>query len=147
MSKKEIALGTAFTLACWLAAVLSVVLAHERGGKLCALDSVPLKPEFQVDVVFADGTEKSFCNPLCAAGYIREGKGAARSITVRDENTGKLLDAESAIYVESEVFTHRESASRIHVFSNRADAEEHAQQYRGAIIPSPFKAITTQHGK
>ena len=48
------------------------------------------------------------------------------------------MDSEQAVYVESAVFTHRESANRIHIFADSADAEEHAEHYAGTIVPSPF---------
>ena len=58
---------------------------------------------------------------------------------VRDEVSGRLLVPAQAVFVTSEVFTHRESANRTHVFAERAEAERHAAEYRGELVPSPFE--------
>jgi hypothetical protein len=141
MSKKEITAGIVLMAVGWILALLSSLVATRPAGEaVCALDSVSLKPEFQVDVTFRDGSKQSFCNAACTLSYLREGRRAVRSITVRDENSGEPLDAKEAFYAKSEVFTHRESSNKIHIFAALDDAKEHAEQYGGRMIPNPFSA-------
>jgi hypothetical protein len=140
--KKELVGGIIFTAACWLVALLSAVGSRGPAEKpLCAQDAVPLKPEYQVEVRFSGGEVRRFCNAGCALAYLNETRRNRRdveAVTVTDETTGAPLDSGAAFYVESEVFTHRESSNRIHVFAAREDARRHASEFNGAIIPNPF---------
>jgi len=135
--RKEVAAAAALVAACWLLALASA-LAGRGAGPLCAQDRVPLKPRYQVDVVPADGATLRLCNVTCAALFLRGNERPVARVVVRDEETGAPLDPAAAFFVESEVFTHRESSNRIHVFGSLADAEEHARLYRGRRVPNPF---------
>jgi len=138
MTRGEIAAGAAFMAACWIIALAAGLAGRGTAGGVCAQDRVPLKPVYQVEVAMAEGSSVSLCNVTCALLYLEEGGRRAREVTVRDETTGEPIDSEAALYVESEVFTHRESANRIHVFALEADARQHAEHYGGEALPSPF---------
>jgi hypothetical protein len=84
------------------------------------------------------GRTVSLCNVTCALLYLEEAEHRAVKVTVRDETSGEPLDSESAFYVESRVYTHRESANRIHVFADAAHAREHVEGYDGEPVKSPF---------
>jgi hypothetical protein len=146
--KKELIGGIVFTGACWLVALFSSLAPRGTAGEnfLCAQDAVPLKPEYQVEARFAGGEVRRFCNVGCAAAYLKEKRREAEAISVRDEVTSAPLDSEAAVYVESEVFTHRESSNRIHVFAVPSDAERHAGEYNGTIIPNPFAGLRRAGG-
>jgi len=136
--RKDLAAGAALVVCCWTLALASALLARRSGVPLCAQDSVPLKPEYQVDVALQDGRTVSLCNVTCALLYLKEAGRRAARVIVRDETTGAPLDPASAFFVESDVFTHRESSNRVHVFASRADAQEHAREYGGRFVPDPF---------
>jgi hypothetical protein len=136
MRKPEITAGAAFVAACWLLALASAWTGQADG--VCIQDRVVLKPVYMVDLTLADGTRVSLCNVTCALLFLRDQGRSAQEVSVRDETTGEPIDSETAFYVESEVFTHRESANRIHVFALEADARRHAGHYGGTLLPSPF---------
>jgi hypothetical protein len=138
LAKTEVVAAAALPVALLLLALWSTLALRAPEDTLCAQDRVELKPAYRVVLEMRSGRRFSVCNVTCALLFLRETGKPLRSVTVLDEATGEPLDSESAFYVESRVFTHRESANRIHVFAGRADAEEHAGSYEGEILPSPF---------
>ena len=138
MTKKEIAGGIALVMGCWALALGVTLAARDSGAAVCALDLVPLKPIYQLDATMADGNRVSFCNTTCARTYLEQAATPAVEVTVRDEESGETLEARAAFYVESEVYTHRESSNRIHAFGMRSDAERHGEMYQGRLMECPF---------
>lgn len=55
-------------------------------------------------------------------------------IQVADEASGRMLAAESAWYVRSQVIAHGPTVDRRHVFAARAAAERHAAAYYGRLL-------------
>ena len=138
MTNKEIAGGIALVLGCWVLALGVTLSAQGSGAAVCALDLVVLKPIYQVDATMVDGSRVSFCNSTCAWTYLEQSATPVVAVTVYDEESGESLEAGAAFYVESEVYTHRESSNRIHVFGNRSDAERHGEMYQGRLMECPF---------
>jgi hypothetical protein len=55
-------------------------------------------------------------------------------VLVTDEATGRALPAASAWFVRSAVTTTPVTGNRIHAFRNQADADKHAETFRGTVL-------------
>ncbi len=116
--------------------------ARRPSGPVCALDGAPLVPDYQVEIVDAHGTTRSFCCVRCAEIWLRREQGRPQAITVTDEASGEPIDAAQAWYVRSSVMTTPATRNCIHVFRSRADAEKHADAFAGAVLSEserPFR--------
>jgi hypothetical protein len=138
MSRKEATTGLIVVAAAWLIALLSALNGHGGAEDACAQDNVGIKPVFEVTLVIEGGGEMRFCNTGCALAYIKASRLVVEKITVRGEESGTTLPASDAYFAESEVYTHRESSNRIHVFSTLQDARAHAEQFNGRVVDCPF---------
>jgi len=107
-------------------------------GDRCEIDKTIINPMFEVRAFLKDQSIKKFCSVTCAQVWHQKNKEKAIYFTVVDEKTGQSLDSSLAFFVESEVVTIPESNSRIHTFSNKADALAHAQRFNGRLIENPF---------
>jgi NitT/TauT family transport system substrate-binding protein len=114
-----------------------------RAGDQCEVDKTIINPMFEVRAFLKDQSLKKFCSITCAQGWHQENKDKVIYFTVVDEKTGQSLDSSLAFFVESEVITVPEVKSRIHTFSNKADALGHAEKFRGRLIENPFGAQFT----
>lgn len=137
-TRTELAAAATMLAALLFLAVWSAAALRAPAGAVCGQDQVEIKPAYRVEVELQTGRRVALCNVTCALLYLQETGKAPRGVTVLDESSGEPLDAGDAFYVESRVFTHRESVNRIHVFADRTDAQEHADHYEGRIVPSPF---------
>ncbi len=108
------------------------------GGERCVVDNTPINPVYEVKAFLMDQSVKKFCSIPCAQHWQRENKEKILYITVVDEKTGQSLDSSLAFFVESERVNVPQVKSRIHVFSNKADAIAHANSYKGRFIDNPF---------
>lgn len=104
----------------------------------CSLDGNRIKPIYQVDLVLEGGTIRSFCCVRCASDWPEVPVGSYWQ--VRDEVTGKVIDATRARFVESNVVTVPSRQDTTHVFKVWADAKAHIEQYEGDWIANPFGA-------
>jgi len=118
---------------------LAASLQKRSGGDVCALDATKIEPIYQVDITPQDGKALKFCCIECSKKFLAANKGKAGTVTVTDEVTGKRIDADLAWFVESGVVTNQSTGNRIHVFAEKGDAERHAKDFGGTIIPNPFK--------
>lgn len=114
-------------------------LFKKSGGDVCALDAMRIEPIYQVDITPAEGKTPKFCCIECARKWLAANKGTVSAVTVTDEVTGKRIDASIAHFVESSIVTNRSTGNKIHVFADKTDAEKHAKEFGGTIIPNPFK--------
>lgn len=112
-------------------------------GDQCEVDKTIINPMFEVRAFLKDQSLKKFCSITCAQVWHQENKDKVIYFTVVDEKTGQSLDSSLPFFVESEVITVPEVKSRIHTFSNRADALVHAEKFRGRLIENPFGAQFT----
>jgi len=132
---------SARNLFAWFASVLLISLASrwqalEADAVRCALDGERIVPVYRVDLVEAEGESVSFCSIRCATAW--PDVPAEASWQVRDEVTGRVIDARKACFVESSVVTVPSHRERRHTFENWADAHLHLTQYGGSRIPNPF---------
>src|SRR5262245_25314533 len=140
------AASTRWLLAVALAVVVGLPLVgrwlRPRDTVRCALDGLKVEPLYQVNVVDHAGTSRAFCCVRCAERWLalRDGKPAA--VYVTDEGSGQGIDASDAWFVWSTVPTNPITRNRVHVFRDRADAEEHARAFHGTLLSKderPFR--------
>ncbi len=100
MSRRALALWFAFVIGLGL---YSRSYVSDRGGGHCRLDGTAIIPIYRVDLLL-DGVElASFCCVRCAREWPTVPAGA--SWHVRDEVTGRVLDARAASFVNSSIVT------------------------------------------
>lgn len=124
-------------------AIIMIILAFgckksDAPGR-CDYDGAKIEPIYTVYFTLQDGTERKFCSIICASMSFRELKRQIKEVMVVDEASGKKIDASRAFFVESEVITTLHVKNRIHVFSNREDAERHLKRFNGRWVENPFR--------
>jgi ribosomal protein L24E len=105
----------------------------------CDYDGVKIEPIYAVYFILQDGKEKKFCSIVCASMSFSELKKKVKEVMVVDEVSEEKITASRAFFVESEVVTTLHVKNRIHVFSNREDAERHLKRFKGKWIENPFR--------
>lgn len=130
-------------LALWfgLVAALAAYSRAEVGAQRklrCSLDGNRIQSTYQVDLVSGGKVLESFCSIACAHQWPDIPPTAHWQ--VRDEVTGRVLDAARAHFIRSRVVTVPARRERTHVFAHWADAELHAQTHGGNQVPNPFAA-------
>ncbi len=123
-----------------LLALASAWYRRQHAIAFCRFDNNRIEPVYEVDLIANDETRWRFCSVYCASQWRQRSHGDVYDIVVRDEVTGKPLDASLAAFVESSVVTHWSHGNRVHVFADLEQAQRHAKQYSGRIIASPFAA-------
>ncbi len=108
---------------------------HGAGQGGCALDGTPVDAAYRVEVMDATGQAHVFCCLTCARLWLKQQSEPPRTVLVTDEVSGQALDAAAAWYVRSTVVTRPTTGNRIHVFKDRADAEKHAEEFAGEVLP------------
>ena len=109
----------------------------------CALDGAAIDPAYRVRVVDGAGRAHCFCCTRCAELWLERHRDAPQAVYVTDEASGEELRAERAYFVRSRVVTQPATLNRIHAFRDRADAERHADRFRGAVLADserPFQS-------
>ena len=124
----------------WFAGISLLSLAsrlqmHDEPAGSCSLDGAPLVPALQVDLVDGGSARARFCSIDCALLW-PDVPPAAR-FEVRDEITGRPLDATRACFVAGRIPS-TDARDRIHAFENPADAAGFCSQFGGGPIASPF---------
>ena len=104
----------------------------------CAFDGTKVNPFYEVSVFLDDHSTLSFCSTYCAARWAENNRDKVVYILVTDEATGQRFDAGLGYFVESDVVSVPEVRSRVHSFSNKEDALDHARQFRGKLIDNPL---------
>jgi len=130
----------------WIIVILLVIgviaaiggLMKGRMAARCDYDGTRIQPIYEVDFEFEDGSIKRFCSIVCSLMDLKDEKKKLKYITVVDEVSGKKIDDSLAFFVESDVIAIPHVKNRIHVFAEKADAERHASQFDGKLIPNPF---------
>ncbi len=128
-------------LLAWFALVLALGVfsrwyVQERRPTRCSLDGGRIEPIYRVDLVVDGSVRESFCGVRCATEWPRVPAGAAWH--VRDEVSGRTIDAGKASFVESSVVTVAARQDRTHVFEHWPEASEHAAEYGGNLLANPF---------
>jgi hypothetical protein len=100
----------------------------------CALDGAKIDPSFEVRILDSRGQNHQFCCVHCAQWWLGHEREKPAAIFVRDESTGAELNASSAHFVRSLVTTKAATGNRVHVFRDIADAERHAELFRGTLL-------------
>lgn len=108
-------------------------LRRERLAR-CSLDGLPIAPVYQVRLVIQEGTEPRFCCIRCAQTWLSLEGLTPQAVLVTDEVSGKEIEASLAWFVRSSIVTTPITGNRIHTFSNRADANRHADLNRGRVL-------------
>jgi hypothetical protein len=112
--------------------------ARRHAAEGCALDGMRIDPAYRVEVVDARGYPHAFCCIRCGQRWLKN-EPPPRAITVTDEASGQAIAADKAWYVASSVVTMPVTGNKVHTFRERADAERHAEQFWGAILPDAEK--------
>lgn len=105
----------------------------------CDYDGTRIEPLYAVYFFLQDGSEKKFCSIVCASMIFSELKKKVKEVMVVDEVDEKKISVSQAFFIESEVITTLHVKNRIHVFSNREDAERHLKRFNGKWIENPFR--------
>jgi hypothetical protein len=137
-------------IAVALVALLGTMLGKKsersstRSGKeapvACAYDGTKVRPFYEVTGYLSAGTTVTFCSTYCAARWAESHKNKVVYFMVTDEATGQRFDSSLGHFVESELVSVPEVRNRVHAFSNKEDALNHAQQFRGKLIDNPLGA-------
>jgi hypothetical protein len=109
------------------------------GLQRCDFDGTTIRAAYRVDIIQADHQRKKFCSLYCAVQWHRQNPGLAAQIRVVDEPSGNTIDARQAVYVRSKVISVPEVKNSLHVFAKSEDAQAHARQFEGRIVPNPFE--------
>lgn len=121
-----------------LAVALPLLGTYLRRQRLpqCALDGVAVVPTYAVEIATAGEPTRRFCCIRCAQYWLQMEKTspASRSVNVTDEVTARPVDARDAFFVRSRVVTNAVTGNNVHAFAERADAEQHAAQFRGKLL-------------
>jgi hypothetical protein len=121
-----------------LLALASAWYRRQHAIAFCQFDNNRIEPVYEVDLIANDDARWRFCSVYCASQWWQRSRRDVREIIVRDEVTGKPLDASLATFVESDVVTYLTHGDRVHVFADPEQAQRHAKQYRGRVVPSLF---------
>jgi NosL len=143
MNKKKMILG-----ALLFAAVIGVALwgsLNRTGNRVqtdaerCDFDGTTIRAPYRVEISQTNNHKNKFCSIYCAVQWHSQNPGKAAHILVVDEPSGKLIDARQAVYVRSRVISVPEVKNELHVFAKMSDAQAHARQFAGRIVPNPFE--------
>ena len=129
-------IGEAVALVALVAVALLPLLADALRGETarCSQDGVVVDPAYAVIAEFDAETTHRFCGVACADRWmLRSGK-RARSIAVTDCNGGGLIDARTAVYVNTLAGRREGVPDPIRVFASREEALEHVRAYGGAVL-------------
>lgn len=127
-----------FIVLCGVWAFLSAQHTENSGRALCAFDGLEILPLYRVEVRLPDKSLSMFCGIACAKQWLQDSGAKSAVVTVADEATGKQIPADKAFFVKSKVITNRSTGNNLHSFEKREDAEKHAREYRGDLVPNPL---------
>ncbi len=129
-------------LAIWFSVLVALSVAsrwsidRDRSAR-CSLDGVRIEPIYRVDLAVDEKITASFCCVKCAAEWPNV---PSRAVwRVRDEVSGKVMDATKACFVISQVVTVSSRQARTHVFEKWTDAMNHTTQFGGSRIDNPLR--------
>jgi hypothetical protein len=125
----------------WFAAISALAVASRwsidgRSDGHCRLDGVTIEPVRRVDLLDGPQVVAGFCSIDCALAWPEQP--ASPSWQLRDEVTGRPVDANRAAFVTSRVAGVPGRGGRIHVFALPDDAERHCARFGGAPLRNPF---------
>jgi hypothetical protein len=109
----------------------------------CALDGARIDAAYRVRIVNGAGRDHCFCCIRCAELWLERHRHGPQAVYVIDEASGEEMRAEGAYFVRSRVVTQPATLNRVHAFRDRADAERHADRFRGAVLADaerPFQS-------
>jgi hypothetical protein len=107
---------------------------RDRSVPRCHLDGQPITPIFRVRLLGDAGQSWSFCCVRCAQFWLHGRLDETRGILVTDEVSGREVDTALAFFVRSNVVTTPSTGNRVHAFSRRVDAENHAARFNGTLL-------------
>jgi hypothetical protein len=119
-----------------LFAVVSRAQVRGASGDRCSFDGATIEPIHRVDLMQDGTTCASFCSIACARAW--PAPPPRSSWQLRDEVSGRPVDASRACFVESRIVTVAARHERIHVFLDPSDAMNHCVQFGGARIQDPL---------
>jgi hypothetical protein len=105
---------------------------------------MPLVAWYRVRIVDDRQQNHAFCSVRCAEMWLQGKNMPMAEIFVTDESSGEEMLADTAHFVRSLVLTTRVSGNRVHVFRDRADAENHASHWRGTILEDAQRPFTVR---
>ena len=136
MSVRKAPWLTALVGALAVAAVAALGSWRRRPDEGCALDGSHIDAIYRVRVIDRDGGQHDFCCVACARVWLGRQSSPPRAVYVTDEDSGELIDAQKAMYVQTWVVTTPITQNRIHVF--RDDPESRAKDRGGIKVDNPF---------
>lgn len=117
--------------------------AHDR----CAQDLSPFHGAPSAEVLDATGDGHLFCSIECAEAWLARANGAPAAVRVREAESGEMLDASRATFVRSRAGATRASGVAVHAFRDPADAERHAQAFRGTLLDGSSRPFRVSHAQ
>jgi hypothetical protein len=126
----------------WLAGLLVVGLplagkwARRNQPPRCTLDGLAIEAAYRARVVDRSGKSHSFCCIGCAARWLERQPDPPAAVYVTDEAGGGEVEAASATFVRSTVVTSPITRNHIHAFRHADDAEKHALDFDGWVLPA-----------
>jgi len=130
-------------LACALVP-LTASAVRRRPAPECAADGVVLADPPAARITSASGKILGFCCIGCARRWLAATRSRPASIEVRDETTGRPIDAALAHYAWSPVLTQPATGDRLHAFARPEDAQRHAKFFNGSVLTErsdPFDGV------
>lgn len=100
-------------------------------GERCEFDGAPIDDRYQVVLELGGGAEVKCCGLCCAESWLKGSGARAMAVWVADENSGELISAQKAEFVESQVPSNPVARDYRHVFAVSKRADEHLRTFRG----------------
>jgi nitrous oxide reductase accessory protein NosL len=124
-------------IACFLVLFISPqVIAHEAKRDECIVCGMWIDQYMKTRhvVVLKDGQLHSFCSFACAAKYYNEHKAEIKEIKAADFQTEKLIDAQTAYYLEGSTVPGVMSYTSRIAFEKKSTAEKFKKKKGGRIL-------------
>jgi copper chaperone NosL len=126
--------ASCLVFALFLFAAFSPAPAAEREGCVLCGMYLDIYAKTRYTITLDDGSSQSTCSLTCAARIINEHKGRTRDVKVADYLTGKMIDAQSAFFLEgSDVPGVMSNTSRI-AFPSKKAVQDFRKKHGGRII-------------
>jgi len=113
----------------------------------CALDGAEVDPAVAVHIVSRQDGLSQFCSITCAERWLRASRVLPLEIRVVDESTGIELNTADAFYVRSQIVAHAPTRERRHVFGSLEEAQRHADDHFGRILPQDERPFAEWTGR
>lgn len=132
-------------LTTFLAAVLSVAAFAEEKCSLCGMKVDEGKRQHFI-INTKDGKSQKACNQGCAVMLMENIKKDVKTLESVDYNTGKVIDAHKAFYVQGSDIKPVMGGQSIASFAKKEDAEKFQKERGGKVVTYDELFKETGHG-